>query len=231
MNPVKLINSCENCVVGWKNFANLSTSEIRLVNENRYEAVFKPGEILIKQGSPISHAVFLSRGMAKSFIEGADGKNYILEILRPSSLIIGSGVYVDLRNSVSVAALTEVHTCFISLQIINQLVQTNPGFAAGMIQDLGIKAFQNHQRLASFIQKKMPGRLAEALLFFADELYKTKTFELILSKQELGEMTNMAKESVVRILKELNSSGVVESVGTVIRILDIDKLRMISEKG
>jgi CRP-like cAMP-binding protein len=77
----------------------------------------------------------------------------------------------------------------------------------------------------------MPGRLAEALLFFADDLYKSQAFQLILSRQELGEMSNMAKESVVRILKELEALGVVECDGSIFRILDIEKLRKISEKG
>ena len=44
-------------------------------------------------------------------------------------------------------------------------------------------------------------------------------------------MTNMAKESVVRILKELETSGVVESNCSIIQILDKEKLRLISERG
>jgi CRP/FNR family transcriptional regulator len=77
----------------------------------------------------------------------------------------------------------------------------------------------------------MPGRLAEAILFFADEVYNTDEFDMILSRQELGEFTNMAKESVVRIMKELETSGVVKSESSRIQILDREKLRLISERG
>jgi CRP-like cAMP-binding protein len=227
----RLINSCENCMVSWKNFKNLSKSEIRLVNENRYEATFKPGEIILKQGSPASSAVFLAKGMAKIYIEGIDGKNFILGIAMPSRLIIGPGVHVNARHSYSVSALTVVQACFISFEIINQLIRQNAAFASGMIEDLSVKSFALHNKLVSLTQKKMPGRLAEAILFFADEVYKTDVFDMILSRQELGELTNMAKESVTRIMKELETSGVVKSDCSKIQIIDREKLKLISERG
>ncbi len=227
----ELNNSCESCVVGWKNFKNLSPSELRLVNENRYEASFKPGEIILKQGSPASHAVFLSEGMAKIAIEGLDRKYYILEIALPSGLILGPGVHVHHRNSYTVTALTPVHACLISLEIINQLVHQNPRFAAGMIEDMSTRAYAVHNKIVSLTQKKMHGRLSEAILYFADVVFKADEFDLIISRQELGEMTNMVKESVVRILKELESSGVVKTDNTKFRILDKEKLRIISDRG
>ena len=231
MSSEKLVNNCENCTAAWKNFKNLSKSEIRLLNENRYEATFKPGEIILKQGSPASNAVFLAAGMAKIYIEGYNGKNFILGIALPSRLVIGPGVHVHARHSYSVSALTAVQACFISFEVINQLIRQNAAFASGMIEDLSVKSYALHSKLVSLTQKKMPGRLAEAILFFADEVYKSDSFDIILSRQELGEMTNMAKESVVRILKELETSGVVESNCSIIQILDKEKLRLISERG
>jgi CRP/FNR family transcriptional regulator len=231
MSGEKLINSCENCIVAWKNFKNLSRSELKLVNENRYEATFKSGETIIKQGSPATSAVFLASGMAKIYIEGLDGKNFILGIALPSRLILGPGVHVLNRHSYSVSALTVVQACFISFDLINQLISQNPKFALGMLEDLSLKSYAVHNKLVSLTQKRMPGRIAEALLFFSEEIFKTDEYDLILSRQELGEMTNMAKESVVRILKELEGSGVIKSGYSRVQILDKAKLRLISERG
>jgi CRP/FNR family transcriptional regulator, polysaccharide utilization system transcription regulator len=227
----RLVNTCENCIVSWKNFKNLSKNEIRLLNENRYEAIFKPGEIILKQGSPASNAVFLSSGKAKVYIEGNDDRNFILGIALPSQIIIGPGAYLHARNSFSVSALTMVRTCFISIDILNQLIRENAGFASGMIEDLSQKSLDVHNKLLSLAHKKMPGRLAGAILYFADDIYNTDSFDIILSRQELGEMTNMAKESVVRILKELETSGVIETHNSKIQILDKEKLKLIFERG
>jgi CRP/FNR family transcriptional regulator, polysaccharide utilization system transcription regulator len=231
MSIENLGKSCEFCLVSWKNFKNLTKDEIKLVDENRYEATFKPGEIIIKQGSPASNAVFLGSGMAKVYIEGLDYRNFILGIGLPSQLIIGPGIHVHARHTYSVSALTVVQACFISFDIINQLIRQNVEFANGMIEDLSIKSYAVHNKLVSLTQKKMPGRLAEVILFFAEEVYKSDVFDIILSRQELGEMSNMAKESVVRILKELENSGVIKSECSKIQILDREKLRTISERG
>ena len=227
----QLVHSCENCIVAWKNFRNLTKEEIRLVDESRYEATFKPGEIILKQGSPANSAVFLANGMAKVYIEGLGGKNFILGIVLPTNLILGPGVHISNRHSYSVSAMTVVQACFISFDLINKLMKQNTSFALGMLEDLSIKSQNVHNKLVSLTQKKMPGRIAEALLFLSNVVFKTDEFDPILSRQELGEMTNMAKESVVRILKELEGTGVIKSSHSRIKILDKEKLKLISERG
>ena len=89
MSGGNLIDSCENCTRRWKNFQHLTKSELQLINENRYEATFKPGEIMIKQGSPTSNALFMADGMARTYIEGINGKNFIISIALPWRLIMG----------------------------------------------------------------------------------------------------------------------------------------------
>jgi CRP-like cAMP-binding protein len=231
MSGTNLINNCDNCTQGWHNFKNLSQSEMQMVNENRYEATFKPGEIMLKQGSPTSSCLFMSSGMAKAYIEGVREKNFILGILLPGVLIMGPGAYVDSRHSYSVAAITTVHACFISFEVFRHLVTENSKFAEGLIEDISLKALMSHKRLVSVAQKRMSGRLADALLYLSDEVFFNNEFDMILSRQELGEMTSMAKECVTRILKEFEESGVLNSDTSRIKILDKEKLIHISETG
>jgi CRP/FNR family transcriptional regulator, polysaccharide utilization system transcription regulator len=231
MSGVNLMISCENCTGQWKNFQHLTKSELQLVNDNRYEATFKPGEIMLKQGSPTSNALFMADGMAKTYIEGINGKNFIMSIALPGRLIIGPGAYVNSRHNYSVAAITAVHACFISFEIFKKLVKVNGAFAESLLEDISAKSLRSHIRMVNLAQKRMSGRLAEALIYFSDEVFHKDEYDMILSRQELGEMTSMAKECVVRILKELEESGVIYSDSSKIKILDKNKLIQISEKG
>jgi len=77
----------------------------------------------------------------------------------------------------------------------------------------------------------MHGRLAEALLYFADEVFHSDDYEMLLTRQEIGEMTNMAKESVVRIMGELENEKIIRAMPRSVKILNKEKLRVISEKG
>lgn len=231
MSDTNVIENCESCTKRWKNFKHLTKSELQTINENRYEATFKPGEIMLKQGSPTSNALFMANGLAKTYIEGINGKNFITGIAMPGRLIMGPGAYVNSRHTYSVSAITTVHACFISFDIFRQLVRVNGAFAESLMEDISAKSQKTMIHMVNLAQKRMSGRLAEALLYFSDEVFKSDEYDMILSRQELGEMTTMAKECVVRILKELEDSGVIYSDSSKIKILDRERLIQISEKG
>jgi len=225
------ISSCEFCNSCWANFRNLTSEELEIVNKNRYEASFNPSEIIIKQGSPSSNAIFLISGLAKVYMEGYSGRNLIINLAGNSTLLAGPGVHVNSRYCYSVAAITHVKACFISFDVIRKIISGNPGFAVGFIEDLSEKAFRMHQKVLNLTQKKMHGRLAEALLYFADNIFHSDNYEMVLTRQELGEMTNMAKESVVRIMGELENEKIIHASPRSVKILDREKLQVISEKG
>ena len=218
-------------MVGWKNFRNLSREELELVDQNRFEASFKPGEMILKQGSPATHAVFISNGIARICSDNPGQKRILLQIALPTQMLVGPGVFSDHGNSWTVSAISRVEACFISLAILKKLAGSNAEFASGMIADMSEKSFILHQKLLGLVRKKMPGRLAEALLFFSTEVFRSDSFDMMLTRQELGEMTNMTKESVVRILRELTNSGLIRSDSARMVILDRDKLRQLSERG
>lgn len=231
MHRPKLIDNCENCTGNWKNFVHLSKDELKLVNENRYEATFKSGEVMIKQGSPASNVLFMANGLSKIYIEGINGKNFMMGIGMPGVLLMSPGAYMNSRHNFSVSAITTVQACFVNFDIIKQIIRVNGAFAESILVDLGEKTVYAYTRMVHQVQKRMSGRLAEILLYFADDVFHNDEFDMILSRQELGEMASMAKECVVRILKEFEESGVIDSSASRIKILDRDRLTLISERG
>ena len=85
--------------------------------------------------------------------------------------------------------------------------------------------------MVSLTQKYMPGRVAETLLYLKQEIYKGNRFTVDLSRQELAEMSNMTKESLVRILQQFKESNLIKTQGSEIEILDEVSLLDISKNG
>jgi CRP-like cAMP-binding protein len=222
---------CGTCPNSWPNFKNLLPDEIAELSRNRFQSSFTAGEMIFKAGSPTSNAVFLSSGIAKIYLEGYDGKKIILGLCKPGRLIVGPGAYVDSMHHYSLVAVTDVRACFIEMKLIKHYVQTNPLFAEGYLQDISTKSLRTFYKMMSLVQKKMPGRMAEGLLSLADDVFLSDEFNPILSRQELGELTGMAKENVVRILKEFSSEGIISTNGSTITLLDKEKLKLISANG
>ena len=223
--------NCINCAQHWSNFSNLTEEQLDRVNETRFEARFKAREIIFKQGSPTSNGIILASGIAKVHIEGYDGKNIILNIIKPKRMITGPGSFVDNRNYYSLTALTDVVACFIDLTVLKQLLLENNKFAEGYIKFISQKSINIFNKLLSSTQKKMHGRLAEGLMFLANDIFESDKFENVLSRQELGELTNMTKESVVRVLKEFNDENIIKLDNESIEILDKVKLQKIMVSG
>lgn len=230
MIETKTLN-CLECTKGWENFRNLTKDQLSRINESRHEIEFSPGEIIFKQGSPCSNAIFLIHGMGKAYIQGFGGKKMIINLIKPGRFVAGPGTYVDERHHYTAQAITHVKVCFVDMKILKQLVHENSKFAEGWLKDISKKALHTFYKMISNGQKKMHGRLAEAILEFSDVVYCKDEFEIDLSRQELGELTNMAKESVVRILKEFSKDKIIEENCPYIKILDKEKLKLISANG
>ena len=70
----------------------------------------------------------------------------------------------------------------------------------------------------------MHGRLADVLIYLSEKIYNSRIFDLTITRQEIGEMSNMTKESATRILKEFEQAGIIKLETKHIELTDYDKL-------
>jgi CRP/FNR family transcriptional regulator, polysaccharide utilization system transcription regulator len=80
-------------------------------------------------------------------------------------------------------------------------------------------------------QKQNIGRVADAILFFANKIYDTYSFDLPVSRQEIADLTGITRESASRILTEFHNEKIIDLQNRHFTILNDKLLREISEKG
>ena len=185
----------------------------------------------MKQGTNATHVLSLVEGIAKMYIEGIDGRNLLLGLINPWRLIAGPGIHTDNKIHYSVSALTETTICYIDSNNFRKVLSQNAKFANQLIHHISERALTNFQKMISLTQKQMHGRMADGLLYLSQDFYNSDSFCLHLSRQDLGDLTAMSKDSAIRILKEFERDGVITSEGRVMTILDLKRLREISAKG
>ncbi|NOU46442.1 MAG: Crp/Fnr family transcriptional regulator [Bacteroidales bacterium] len=224
-------NSCDNCNTRSPLFNLLNEEELKVMNTGRFEVIFNPGENIIKQGTSASHLIMLTHGMAKLYLEGIDKRNLILKLVPAWKLFGAPGLYTDFRYQYSVTALTESSACFIPSDNVRKIIRSSPDFAEGLLKHCNQNNADNYDRLVSLTQKQMPGRLADVLLYLSKEIHRSIAFNLFITRQEIGEMSNMTKESATRILKEFETEGVIKIETKTIEILKMETLKEISLHG
>ncbi len=212
-------------------FHKLSDIELELTTANRVQLHFKKGETIAKQGSMVTHILFLKTGLAKIYKEINNNSNLILNIFPEGNLIGLPGLYGSNIFSYSVAAIEDSTVCAIDKTVFKKLVENNGAFAAEVINTINTCTEYNFEKIVSLTQKQLNGKMADALLFLADMVYKNNSFVMSLSRKDLAEFTGMSVMSVVRVLQEFKTDGIVHEKNGNFTILKMDQLRRISERG
>jgi CRP/FNR family transcriptional regulator len=212
-------------------FKILSYEELEEINRDRYSVRYKPGEMILKQGTSASHVLSLIDGIVKIYIEGIGDKNLLLSLQRPWALLGGPGLHTDRKIHYSVSALSGVTICFINLERFNRVMELNSRFASQLIQHISNQAVMMFNKIVSLTQKQMHGRMADGLLYLANDFYHSSSFEIQLSRQEIGDLTAMSKDSAIRILKDFERDEIISLNGNMLSVNDMDQLYEISLKG
>jgi CRP-like cAMP-binding protein len=124
-----------------------------LLNEDRFEVHFRPGENIIKQGTTLTHITNLISGLAKTYIEGYNQRNLLLSLVGGHTILGGPGLFTDNRNHYTVTALDETIVCFINVDNFKNVLRSNKIFAEKFIGHLNQKTIFTFNKILSLTPK------------------------------------------------------------------------------
>lgn len=212
-------------------FKPLTEKELHFLVDKKQQIRYNIKETIIKQNTSSTFVICMRDGLAKVFIEGDKGKNLIVKIIGKGDFISGGGLFNGNVQHFTISAITPVTCCLIDASKLTNLFAENNKFAVELLRNHTKQNNYLLSKMVSLTQKYMPGRVAETLLYLKEEIYKSNKFTVDLSRQELAEMSNMTKESLVRILQQFKESNLIKTQGSEIEILDDTALNHISKNG
>lgn len=212
-------------------FKPLTNSELDYLVDKKQQIKYNIRETIIKQNTSSTFVICMRDGLAKVFIEGEKGKNLIVKLIGKGDFISGGGLFNGNVQHFTISAITPVTCCLIDASKLTNLFAENNKFAVELLRNHTKQNNYLLSKMVSLTQKYMPGRVAETLLYLKQEIYKSNRFTVDLSRQELAEMSNMTKESLVRILQQFKESNLIRTQGSEIEILDDVSLLDISKNG
>jgi CRP/FNR family transcriptional regulator len=231
MNTHSYPNSCVVPTSAGNCFDLLTEDEQKMVDDNMVEVFYKKGEIICKQGSFASKIILLSEGLVKVYLEGAP-KNLVLAITPANNLVGLPSIYEGNNTFLySVSSYIDSWAKLIDINVFKQLLRQNAPFASKIIDILNENTAQAYARFFCLTRKQLHGRLADILMCLADRIFKSLEYDLPLSRSDLGDLTGMSTESVIRIMKEFKDDRLIEVSGKNISILEPERVRKISELG
>lgn len=224
-------NKCKECNEKSCAVSVLDDSELELISRNSSQVRFQKDEMIFKQDSPSSHIIFVKNGIVKEHMSGPNKKEQILKIVKgPAFLRISSKLKYNI-NSFSATAVIDSIICFIDINVFKQLLYNNPRFSYEILLSVCEDEVYCFNKFVNQTQKQVPGRLAEAILYFSNHIYNSNTFTFPVSKSELADLIGSTRESVTRALMSLKKGNIIELNGGRIEIINRNTLEQISQTG
>ncbi len=226
-----IFSNCESCIDKSCAVQTLSESEVDLLSDNYHEAIFEKGEMILAEGSIASHIVYLRSGLVKEYGKGNLQQEYILQVVKPHSYLGLHSIFSDKVNHYSYMALTKVTVCYIDLSVFSKFIQENGKFSFEILSSVCNDSLRNYHRFIDQHQKKIFGKVADALLYFASVIFQSSSFVLPLSRKEIAHMIGTSRESVSKQICGFESENILKVHGRNITILNMDRLKQISKIG
>ncbi len=224
------LDICKFCSTRSSAAEQLGSDELDKLNYSCVKVSFSKGDIIFKQNALSSNIIYIREGLVNIHITGPK-REQILKIAKGPTYLGIPTTLGDKINHYSATALTETEVCFIDINTFKEFIATNSDFAYEIIVDLCKNELYHFHCCVNQLQKQSPGRIAEALLFFANEIFENDKFILPLNRHEFGDLTGCSRENVSRTLTDFNKEGLIKIDGKKIEIIKVDSLEWISKNG
>ncbi|MDO7743249.1 MAG: Crp/Fnr family transcriptional regulator [Pedobacter sp.] len=192
--------------------------------------IAKKGEVIIKEGDPVSGVYFVTSGNVKVHKQWGD-RELILRFANDGAIFGHRGISSTISTyPISATALENTQLCFVDIEFFKATLKVNHEFAYGMLMFYADELHNSEKRMRELALMSVKSRLAEAILDLRDQfgLNAEGFLNLELSRQDLAAFTGTTYETVFRIMNELLGENLIRVKGKMIGIVDEAGLKDLS---
>lgn len=195
------------------------------------EHSYRKGEIINHEGEKITDFKYLKSGLVKLFRRTSDGEEQVITITRPFEFVSNLSIFSEDKYKYSVSALEDSIVCSVRLDFIRELFLKNGEFAISLMTRISKITDKIISQTLDIRLKNLAGRVAFVLLYFTNDIYKSRVFDLPVSRKEIADYIGMSSANVIRTLSDFKRDGIIKVYGKTIEVVDINKLEIISKRG
>jgi CRP-like cAMP-binding protein len=230
MDRYLIKTNCKDCYASSKCFIQRTKNAEEFYKLEKSHISYRKGETIIKEGVHVTNIFYVIDGLVKVYIESPD-KNIIIKLLHSDDFIGLTSLFGDDTYYFSASALKETRICSIDREGIKDLITRCCDFS----RELSNWYCKNYNimltKCLNLGLRQLNGKLANTLLYLNREEFKGIDIFSYISRKDLAELSGMSVESVVRILSEFKDEKIIELKGKKIEIKDLERLKIINQKG
>jgi CRP-like cAMP-binding protein len=202
------------------------------IESHKRNFIAKKGEVIIKEGDPVSGVYFVTSGNVKVHKQWGD-KELILRFANDGAIIGHRGISSSISTyPISATALETTKLCFVDIDFFKTTIKVNQEFAYGLLMFYADELHTSEKKMRNLALMSVKGRLTVAILGLRDQfgLDAEGFLNLALSRQDLAAFTGATYETVFRTMNELLAEKLIIVKGKQIGILNEAGLTDLSSK-
>jgi CRP/FNR family transcriptional regulator len=193
---------------------------------------FDAGAILFAQGEPSTSLYSLSRGIVKITCHTTGGREQIVGIANPGSLLLGLQSLETDRYQYTAVAETDVVACKIRHRGLLKEAEHSSDIALRLLKALNAQLAQSRELMRVMGHKCAAAKIASFITMLIPEGERIRQhFTLPFSRAEIASLLGLSEETVCRQMAKMKRRGILYSPRGRIQILDWDRLKAVADEA
>ena len=226
---------CTNCDCPFHEIQALSGLDVPadmrcMLNGSVQGVAFGHGEILFMQGQPSSCLFAISAGTVKICAHNADGREQIVGLSSPQSLLVGLQSLNHDRYAYSAIAASNVKACRINHRTLLESLRDRGDLAVRLIEAMNAQLAHSRSLMEVLGHRCAAAKIASFLLLMTPKSEKSNgNFALPFSRLEIASLLGLSEETVCRLMANMKREGAIHAPRGRLEIRDWDRLHAIAD--
>lgn len=210
--------------------ATIPDDWLTFLAEHSFLRTYRKGQMLFCQGDAGDAAYVMAEGLVKLVRTSAEGNSLLLGLRRPPEVFGEISICDGGERAANAEALrTPTRVLVIRREPILALIDQNPAISKMMLVTFSALLREAIERAFDFVFLDLKGRVAKILLEFAGGQRRPDSgetiIELDLHQADVAAMVGGSRQSVNKVLKDMESRGLLRLEGRTIVLCQPEELK------
>jgi CRP-like cAMP-binding protein len=232
----KNITNCSSCIhcprFEASIFNQLNATSIAALDEIKKDISINKGSYIFNEGAKPKGLFCIKSGKVKITQMGPDGKDQIVDMLKNGDILGHRAILGQDKYSCSAQALEDTKICFFPQSLFYSLAENNGKLILRFAHLLANELKEAERKITSTAQQPVLIRIADSLLRLQKKYGEesgTSAINIAITREELANLASTTRESATRSLYKLKQLGIIELAGKKIKIVDSQKLLLMTQ--
>jgi len=210
-------------------FSSLNKIELEAIDRVSITKIFPKEKIILLEDEDGDTLFIIKNGKVKVTTFSESGKEVIFSILNAGDFFGEMSLLDGKPRSATVVSMEDAQIQLIRRAEFYRLLEDHPRIALRLLEELASRLRKADERIESLSILDVTGRIAGILLQLAEDRGITNNNEVLIKSrpthQELANMVGTTRETVTRVLKQLEDKNYIMMAGKDVTIFNVEQFK------